>query len=174
MLRSFGIVSILLAYINSAHSAEQMTLQTKLTQEPVAALAKDARERGDAARGAVLFFQPFLTCAKCHDGETGTQLGPDIAKIGKDGTAEYLIESVLLPSKVLKKGYETVVITTVDNRTITGLFAEEKAGNITVIDPASGGKRLVLKATDIEQRSAGKQSLMPDGLVNLLSDRQLR
>ena len=31
----------------------------------------------------MLFFQPFLTCAKCHDAETGTQLGPDIAKAGK-------------------------------------------------------------------------------------------
>jgi len=170
----FVIPVVLLAWCPAIIGADPVPegLQSRLLREPVADLVKAARERGDASRGAVLFFQPFLTCAKCHDGETGTQLGPDIAKIGKEGTAEYLIESVLLPSKVLKKGYETAVITTVDNRTITGLVAEEKAGNVTLIDPASGGKRLVLAVADIEQRTPGKQSLMPDGLVNLLSDRQ--
>src|SRR5262245_38082081 len=96
--------------------AAEPTLQQQLVAEPVASLAKAARERGDAGRGAVLFFQPFLSCVKCHDADTGTQLGPDIAKAGPDANAEYLIESVLHPSKVLKKGYETVVVTTSDGR----------------------------------------------------------
>jgi putative heme-binding domain-containing protein len=174
MVRSYiamlGLVACLVMPVQAGDS--HTTLQQQLAKEPIADLAKAARERGDAGRGAMLFFQPFLTCAKCHDGEIGTQLGPDIAKIGKEGTAEHLIESVLSPSKVLKKGYETVVITTVDNRTITGLAVAEKDGNVTLIDPAAGGKQIVLAATDIEQRSAGKQSLMPEGLVNLLSDRQ--
>ena len=78
-------------------------LQTRLLREPLADLAKAARGRGDASRGAVLFFQPFLTCAKCHDAVLGTQLGPDIAQAGKEATAEYLIESMLNPSKVIKK-----------------------------------------------------------------------
>jgi hypothetical protein len=108
-----------------AYSGEpNLSLQDQLSKEPILALAKAARDRGDAARGALLFFQPFLTCAKCHDSEGGTQLGPDIAKVGKDGTAEYLIESVLYPSKVVKKGYETIIITTSDGRVLQGLVAE--------------------------------------------------
>ena len=72
----------------STRSADSpLTLRDNLAREPVADLVRSARERGDAARGAVLFFQPFLTCAKCHDGDTGTQLGPDLAKLGKEGTA---------------------------------------------------------------------------------------
>ena len=148
------------------------TLQQQLLQEPAAELAKAARARGDAARGAVLFFQPFLTCTKCHESDGGVQLGPDLAKVGTEGTAEYLIESVLQPSKVVKKGYETVVIATTDGRALTGLVVEEKDGNVTLLDPAAAGKRLVLPAKAIESRVAGKQSLMPDGLMNLLSDRQ--
>jgi len=175
MLSNRFLTLVLLLFIVpcSARAADSpLTLQQLLQQEPVADLAKAVRARGDAARGAVLFFQPFLTCAKCHDSDTGTQLGPDIAKVGKDGTPEYLIESVLLPSKVIKKGYETVVITTTDGRTYTGLVAEEKNGNVTLLDPAAGGKRIVLAAATIEGRTISKQSLMPDGLVNLLSDRQ--
>ena len=147
------------------------SLAQELLKESPAELAKVARERGDAGRGAVLFFQPFLTCAKCHDAETGTQLGPDIALAGKEATAEYLVESVLLPSKVIKKGYEPITVTTTDGRTFTGLLAGEKDGTLTLVDPA-GGKRIAIPAADVEKRTVGTQSLMPDGLVNLLSDRQ--
>ena len=147
-------------------------LQEQLAKEPVAELAKAARARGDAGRGAVLFFQPFLTCAKCHDGHEGTQLGPDIAKAGKDATADHLVESVLNPSKVLKKGYETVVVATKDERTITGLVAEETPAMLTLVDPSANGKRVTVPKAEIEKRSTGNKSLMPEGLVNLLSDRQ--
>ena len=164
---------LLLPLLNSlALAAEKPnSLQNQLAQEPVAALVKAARESGDAGRGAVLFFQPFLTCAKCHDSETGTQLGPDIAKGGKEATAEYIVESVLLPSKEIKKGYETIAINTTDGRVITGLLVEEKPVSVSLIDP-SGNKRITIPKADIEKRTTAKQSLMPDGLINMLSDRQ--
>jgi putative heme-binding domain-containing protein len=147
------------------------SLQARLTREPVATLAKAARERGDAGRGAVLFFQPFLSCAKCHDSEVGTQLGPDLAQSGIDATAEYLVEAVLQPSKVIKKGYEPLTINLIDGRTLTGLLAEEQNGKLTLVDPA-GGKKIIVAVADVEKRSVGTLSLMPEGLVNLLSDRQ--
>ncbi len=172
MLRNLSVAA-LLAYISPTPAAEApLTFQQTLAKEPVAELAKDARAKGDAGRGAVLFFQPFLACAKCHDAEAGTQLGPDLAKVGKEGTAEYLIESVLMPSKVIKKGYESVVFTLTDGRTLTGLIAEEKEGRVTLLDPSAAGKRIVLASADIEKRTTSPQSLMPDGMVNALSDRQ--
>ena len=168
-------VSLLLLLILAAPawSAEPPpTLSQQLAQEPVAALAKAARERGDAGRGAVLFFQPGLSCAKCHDGESGTQLGPDLSKAGKEATAEYLVESVLHPSKVIEKGYETVTVVTVDGRIVTGLVAAETADALTLTDFADNGKRLAIPKADIEKRSVLTQSLMPEGLVDILSDRQ--
>jgi putative heme-binding domain-containing protein len=161
----------LLGKLWQVHADWPPTLSQQLQKESAAELAKAARERGDASRGAVLFFQPFLTCAKCHDSEVGTPLGPDIAAAGKEVTAEQLIESVLYPSKVVKKGYEPLTVNTTDGRTITGLLVEEKNGTLTLLDPA-GGKKVVLPAVEVDQRTVGTQSLMPDGLVNLLSDRQ--
>lgn len=64
----------------------------QLSNEPPTELAKAARQQAVAGRGAVLFFQPFLTC---HNAEAGTQLGPDIAQAGKEATAEHLIEPLL-------------------------------------------------------------------------------
>ncbi len=163
-------VFALLSFGAAARAAEPL-LQEQLAKEPVADLAKAARERGDAGRGAVLFFQPFLTCAKCHDGD-GAQLGPDLAKAGKEATAEYLVESVLNPSKVLKKGYETIVVTTKDERTITGLVASETPATLTLLDPSANGKLVAIPKAEIEKRAANNKSLMPEGMVNLLSDRQ--
>jgi putative heme-binding domain-containing protein len=168
---SLGVILSIALSAAAARAAEPPTLTRRLLSESVADLAKDARERGDAGRGAVLFFQPFLTCAKCHDADTGTQFGPDLAQSGKAATAEYLIESILAPSKVLKKGYEPLTVSTTDGRTVTGLLVEEKNGSITLLDPA-GGTRSVIPTADVDKRIVGTQSFMPEGMANLLSDRQ--
>lgn len=146
-------------------------LARQLLRELPTDLGKAARERGDASRGAVLFFQSFLTCAKCHDAESGQLIGPDLTRVGKEATAEYLVESLLSPSKVIKKGFETLTVNTVDGRTITGLLAEEKNGTLTLIDP-SGGSRIKIPAAEIERKSTSPVSLMPEGMANLLSNRQ--
>src|SRR6185312_4885476 len=135
------LTAFLLTSISSVASAAEPLAQ-QLAKEPLSNLAEAAKQHGDAGRGAVLFFQPFLGCAKCHDAETGTQLGPDLSQAGKDATAEHLVESILAPSKVLKKGYETVVVLTSDERTIAGLLAAETVETLTLVDPAANGKRL--------------------------------
>lgn len=71
-MRSAAVAAVLAL----AGTAPAQSLQQQLAAEPVAALAKAAAERGDADRGAVLFFQPALSCAKCHDGEATARLGP--------------------------------------------------------------------------------------------------
>ncbi len=108
------------------------TLAQQLGKEDVRVLAKAAREQGDASRGAIVFYRPDLLCTRCHTPGEESRLGPDLAKAGKEATDVYLIESILLPSKVIKKGFETVVITTKAGRTLTGLIAEERADAIVL------------------------------------------
>jgi len=170
-MRRTGIFVLVWSCIvaGSAGGAEA-PLAERLAAESAAELAKAARERGDAGRGAVLFFQPFLSCAKCHDGDA--QLGPDIAKAGRDATPEYLVESVLAPSKVVKKGFETITVTTKDERTLAGLLVAETPDTLTLVDPSANGKRVTIPKADIETRAVGKKSMMPEGLLNALSDRQ--
>jgi hypothetical protein len=47
-------------------------------------------------------------------------LGPDLAAIGKTTPDKELIESILDPSQVIKKGYEPVTIATVATAPIQG------------------------------------------------------
>jgi putative heme-binding domain-containing protein len=158
----------------AAFSAEPgPMLHQQLLKEPPAALAKAAREQGDASRGAVVFYRPDLLCMRCHTaGGDTSKLGPDLAKAGKEATDVYLVESVLLPSKVIKKGFETVTITTNAGKTVSGLLAEERADAIVLRDAAQDGKLITVLKKDIDERNDKGPSLMPEGLVNVLSGRQ--
>ncbi len=149
------------------------TLQQQLEKEGVAALVRAAREHGDAARGAVVFYRPELTCTRCHTaGEDGPRLGPDLAKADKGTTAAHLVESLLAPSKVVKKGYETVAVSTNVGKTYTGLLAEERPDAIVLRDAAQDGKLVTIARKDVESRDDRGPSLMPEGLVNQLPGRQ--
>ena len=149
-------------------------MEELLLKEDPGALANAVRGQGDPARGAAVFYQPFLSCTKCHaagDGQ-GDTLGPDLAKLGKEVTDAYLIESVLRPSKVIKKGFETVTIATADGKNVTGLLAEERADRVILRDPAQDGKLVTVSKRNIDERTDNGPSVMPAGLVNGLASRQ--
>ncbi len=156
-------------------------LQEQLVSEGAVSLAKAARSEGDPQRGAILFHQPFLACAKCHAVGLGANLpvtapsqltlGPDLARLGKEATAEALVESILDPSKVIRKGFEPVVVQTADGKTVTGLFVEETADKLVLRDVGQAGALVTLTKAQIEERVNGKTSIMPAGQVNALAGR---
>lgn len=167
VLALFGLIS----FGRSADPAP--TLQQQLVKEEAAALAKAAWEKGDAGRGAIVFHRLDLVCTRCHAvAEDAVRLGPDLSRVGPETTGAYLVESVLLPSKVIKKGFETVIITTKAGKTLTGLIAEERADVVVLRDAAREGKTITVRIDDIDERVVSGQSLMPEGLVNVLSGRQ--
>ena len=169
----------------------QTPLQEQLVSEGAASLGKAARREGDPQRGAILFHQPFLACAKCHavgqvsnlpaTSPVPSMLGPDLARIdtsavgSKEKLAEALVESILDPSKVIKQGFEPVVVRTVDGKTVTGLLVEETADKLVLRDVSNTtaqGKGLVtLNKAQIDERVNSKVSIMPAGQVNSLAGR---
>lgn len=149
-------------------------LDQQLRREDPSAL-RDARRLGDARRGALVFYQPALTCTKCHVNERADApptLGPDLAALGKDVPDVELVEGILEPSKAIKKGYEPVTIATDDGRTLTGLLVEERADALVLKDPSQEGKPVTIARGRIEHQSRGGPSIMPGGLVNTLGSRQ--
>jgi len=151
------------------------SLEQQLLREGPATLAKAARTQGDPVRGALLFHQPQLSCTKCHGcGGThaGSPLGPDLARPEPAWTAEGVVESLLTPSKVLRKGYEAVSILRTNDTTASGLLVEDRKDALVLRDPAAPGTPLVIPKADIVRRNTSATSLMPTGLVNQLADRQ--
>ncbi len=149
------------------------TLEVRLAAQGLAQVAAAARERGDAARGALLYFNPTLTCVKCHEPKpTAPRLGPALAEINREVTAEYLVASLLKPSHEFTEGFRSVIVLTLDGRQINGLVVSEDDEQLVIADPAMDGKQHLIAKADVDVQKMSEVSAMPTGLVNLLGDEQ--
>src|SRR4051812_10595993 len=80
------------------------SLEAELMRVEPDALAREALAKGNPDRGAFLFFQPYMACAKCHAPGPGlAKLGPDLSRESRDRTPSQLVEALLDPSKEVKK-----------------------------------------------------------------------
>jgi quinoprotein glucose dehydrogenase len=89
--------------------------------------------------------------------------------MGKD--RRYFLESLVMPSAQIAKGYETAVLNLIDGRVVSGVVKEDTKKQIKLLTPEA--KELVIPADDIESRRTGP-SAMPDDLHKKLSRRELR
>lgn len=144
-------------------------LAQELAQRPADELAKLAREKGDARRGAAIFFNPALSCAKCHEPESGDRLGPDLASKRAGVTDAFLVHSVLDPSKEIRKEFQQFKVLTEEGLLIVGFVASETDDELVVREPA-GGKLIKLAQDEVMFLKADTASAMPAGLINQLSD----
>ncbi|QEG38240.1 c-type cytochrome [Roseimaritima ulvae] len=151
--------------------APAQTLSENLKAEGVAVLAKAAREKGDAVRGAILFPQAKLACAKCHIAGQH-KLAPDLTALAADTTDEHLVEALLFPSKTIRKGFESVSALTVGGEIHTGHILSETDDLLILSSGSTEPKQIKLQQEDIEEVVPNKTSIMPDDLVDQLANRQ--
>jgi len=180
MLRPlFPVALFLYAVVGFLHSGAAAPLESVLLQEGVSALATAATKDGDATRGAIVFHQPYLTCTQCHHPDTsGNRLGPDLSTAEKGAQtapaaiAAHMVESLLLPSAKIRKGYEPVTVVDTEGQIVNGLILSE-TGTALVVQQMNGARqRVTIRLTDIDERTTGAVSVMPKGLMSLLSSRQ--
>jgi putative heme-binding domain-containing protein len=152
-------------------TALEEAIKGKSAQQTAAApqaWAKLVQERGNAAKGELLYHSNRLNCVQCHQiGGAGGKLGPDMSTIGASAPLDYVIESVLQPAAKVKEGYHGVSYTLTDGGAMTGVPFEENATAVRIRVP--GGLEMdvpkaKIKATEIVG------SLMPAGLVDALSE----
>ena len=73
--------------------------------------------------GRKIFFDPQgkVQCAKCHRvGGEGGRIGPALDRIASRRAPEFVMESIVQPSKEIASEYEAVAVATKDGRVITG------------------------------------------------------
>ncbi len=162
------------AFIAIVSTCVAQTLDEDLRQVPAADLAAFAKSEGDAIRGAVLFFQQHMACSKCHAVGTSpaNSLGPDLTALGKEVSDESLVEAVLLPSKVIRKGFESVTVITAEGKSLAALLVERTQDKVVVRDISRGGEPTTIAASDIEEVKINATSIMPARQVNQLNSRQ--
>ena len=133
-------------------------------------LAAAVAEKGDAKLGERLFQRQG--CVACHTVEPGqTPRGPSLLGIAERYKRVELTESILKPSAKLAQGFEPQKIATVDGRTFDGFVVRESGNEIELRD--GEGKLIVVSKKDVEARASGKVSIMPIGMVDALTVRDL-
>jgi putative heme-binding domain-containing protein len=137
----------------------------------IAALLADARERGDAGRGADVFASPRFACLSCHRvGGQGGSVGPDLSTAGFCIKPDEIVASLLWPGRRVKEGYEAVTVATVDGRVIQGFKQAATPDEVIVRDPATGDP-IRIKRSDVEAVREGG-SLMPAGLAAAMTSQE--
>jgi putative heme-binding domain-containing protein len=157
---------------NSCQVSQQ--LDEELRRASVEQLVAQARRLGDARRGAVVFYQKTTNCIRCHlPDATSHRLGPDLTKwsVREKVTDGHLVESILEPSKSIRKGFETVVLETADD-VVTGFLVSANDTTVVIRDAAKNYKEVKFDRGRLKNFDTGAVSLMPQGLANMLTSRQ--
>jgi putative heme-binding domain-containing protein len=149
------------AYIRSlARSPSESPWKPYLAGDPAAgrALFADAKGKGQ--------------CIKCHSvGGEGGRIGPSLDRIASRRAPEFLMESILQPSKDIAPEYEAVTVATKDGRVITGLRVNET--NFSVQLHEENGRFHSFLKRDLEEVKTLKKSLMPENFAELLTVKEL-
>ncbi len=166
------ICFVLVALTQTACFAQSgVNLESQLKAMKMGVLVKKSQRRGDAKRGAVVFYKSAAACVKCHaDDGSASPLGPALTSLGKEITDEHVIESILYPSKKIKEGFETVRVLTVNGDLISGLIADQQGDKIVLRDAADLSKEIAINKNAVELVKKSDQSMMPEGLVASLRE----
>jgi putative heme-binding domain-containing protein len=125
----------------------------------------------DRKKRAVLGQQVFERCActKCHTTATQTTpLAPSLKGIAAQ-KLDYLVESVLYPSRVIKTGFEAETVVLKDGKVLTGLVKDEG----TMLRVLALDQDVRIAKSDVESRSVTRVSIMPEGQEAQLGRREL-
>jgi thiosulfate/3-mercaptopyruvate sulfurtransferase len=89
---------------------------------------------------------------------------------------DYLLTTMIDPNAVIGHDYQAVIIETTKGQTLTGLVKheDEKALTLETATEKTATQKVVIPKEAIEQRSASKVSFMPEGILQKLSDEQVR
>ncbi|HWY86771.1 MAG TPA: PVC-type heme-binding CxxCH protein [Gemmataceae bacterium] len=127
----------------------------------------------DAAAGRRIFAHPNLgSCFRCHRVEgRGAEVGPDLSTVGRNAP-RHILESILQPSALVAPYYQSWNIETSDGKIRTGLLVKTVLDEYTYLD--SKGDLFKLNTRDIVESRPDPKSIMPDGLVDRLTDQEIR
>jgi putative membrane-bound dehydrogenase-like protein len=128
---------------------------------------------GSAEAGRQLFYAPRGPgCFRCHAVlGRGNDIGPDLTTIGRSEPVR-LIEALVHPSATVAPRYIPHSMVMHDGRILTGLLVRTYYDVCTYLSPE--GKLFEVKSGDVAESSTTSRSLMPENLLNPLTDTQVK
>jgi putative heme-binding domain-containing protein len=128
---------------------------------------------GDARRGAAVFARAELGCTSCHGvGASQPGLGPDLGALGTSQTPDFILRAILEPQIEVKEGFMSWHLTLNSGEEVQGRIESTSSQEIVLLEAASRRPLRLARSEIRSQTQAG--SIMPAGLVDGLSDTELR
>lgn len=138
--------------------------KAKLISQYKARLAAPDFAKASASHGRAVFER---TCAACHKMfEDGGDIGPDITgsnRVDRD----YILLNIIDPNFDVPEAYRLVTITKKDGQSLSGTILEEDKQKIVL---KMVGVKMVISKGDIAKRQVSKVSMMPEGLLNTMTE----
>jgi putative heme-binding domain-containing protein len=132
-----------------------------------ARLAKLDWTSGQADAGKAVFAK--ASCLQCHSASQA--LGPDLAGVANRFSRADLFTAMLQPSKDLSPRYQMTVAETKDGKTYQGVVIYDAVDSLILQTGAATTVRL--DGASVVSRHVSTQSLMPAGLLDPLTDREI-
>jgi len=111
-------------------------------------------------------------CAACHKlFFKGGNVGPDLTAYQRDNLSTMLL-SIIDPSAEIREGFQYYTVETKDGRSLSGFFVD-RDNQVTVLRGLDG-ENMTLRSSEILESKPMGRSLMPDGLLDGLTDQELR
>ena len=129
-------------------------------------LQSSAFKEADASRGRAVYNR---TCAACHKMfDAGGIIGPDLTGSNR-ADQDYILLNIIDPSFDVPEAYQEVTITKKDGQMLSGNIVAESP---SVIELKTVAMKMTIAKSDIKSRKVSKVSLMPEGLLATLNDKE--
>ena len=125
----------------------------------------------DPAAGERLFWEKG-GCGQCHRiGTRESSLGPNLSRIGRQRSLDYLRESIVSPDAEVTSGYATVTVLTRDGKKIVGV--ERGFDNFSAQLMDLSNRYYSFQKDNVASVQREYRSLMPSNYGRLFSTREL-
>ena len=129
---------------------------------------------GDATRGAKLYER--LLCNSCHGGgvtpgQEGRLFGPDLAGATRRLSRPELADAIVYPSKQVADRFKAHELRLKDGEPLAGFITEQTDDTVTL---AARDQVYRIPRSRIQSIAPQATSLMPERLVNALTDDEIR
>ena len=129
-----------------------------------AGLTEDRLRAADVSHGRAVFAR---NCAQCHMlYGTGGAVGPDLTGSNRFNL-DYVLQNVIDPGAIIAREFQVTLIRTKDGRVISGI-AQETDHAVRVVSETG---TVIVPRTEIDRLKRSELSMMPEGLINGLSEK---
>jgi putative membrane-bound dehydrogenase-like protein len=136
----------------------------ELIEKEEALLTPDLIAKGNVNSGRGIWISKCGNCHKLYG--QGGQIGPELTGAQRSNI-RYWLENILAPSEFVAENYRSTAFRTLDGRVITGVVLSETANEVTI---QTAQEKIILNISEIEERNPLQLSLMPEGLLEGLSE----